>query len=480
MAKYLDLNGLSTFWSKVKNYISGLKGTVTGTPGAGKTITSYTDEGGKTTVTFGDIAIDASQITTGNVPVTHGGTGGATAADARTNLGVYSKTEVDSMLTGRISVLDELPATGEVGVIYYIKSGTGLSDNYEEYIWDATNNQFIKVGEKSLDLSQYVNTLTKSGSGKIVTGISKSGQELTATLGNLSLEDLTTWATVTDVKLGEITYRTYWPTAPSTSNDVYGITIYNGKLGQVHNAMGVMSIRWYDQDTDTKYTNATLGQGYGTCVTAEATTTKEVTMSGYDLVTGGMVAVKFTNGLCVGATLNINGRGAKEVYVRGAATTADSAHEVLAGDTGYFIYDGTHYQLLGTDRSASKPIVGITRNGTTFTVTRMDGSTDSFTQQDTTYTFDGVYNASTNKAATVSTVTNAIAALDVDAAGGDGKYIKLISETDGKISATAETMDTTPTSASTKAITSGAVYTALANKQDNMTAITDPEIEALS
>ena len=30
---------------------------------------------------------------------------------------------------------------------------------------------------------------------------------------------------------------------------------------------------------------------------------------------------------------------------------------------------------------------------------------------DTTYTFDGTYNASTNKAATVSTVTNAIAAI---------------------------------------------------------------------
>lgn len=33
-------------------------------------------------------------------------------------------------------------------------------------------------------------------------------------------------------------------------------------------------------------------------------------------------------------------------------------------------------------------------------------------------------------------ITNAINALDVDAIGGEGKYIKLVSETDGKISAT--------------------------------------------
>ena len=88
---------------------------------------------------------------------------------------------------------------------------------------------------------------------------------------------------------------------------------------------------------------------------------------------------------------------------------------------------------------------------------------DSLDGKQATLAFDGTYNASTNKAATVSTVTNAIGGLDVSSVGGNGKYISAISETDGKISATATTMDTTPTADSTKAVTSGGIKTALGN-----------------
>ena len=63
-------------------------------------------------------------------------------------------------------------------------------------------------------------------------------------------------------------------------------------------------------------------------------------------------------------------------------------------------------------------------------------------------------------------ITTAIQALDVSSVGGDGKYISAISETDGKISATATTMDTTPTASSTKAVTSGGIKTALDKKVD--------------
>ena len=60
-------------------------------------------------------------------------------------------------------------------------------------------------------------------------------------------------------------------------------------------------------------------------------------------------------------------------------------------------------------------------------------------------------------------VASAIGTLDVASVGGSGKYITTISETDGKISATASTADTTVTSGSSNLITSGAVYTAIAN-----------------
>lgn len=184
--KYLDFEGLTQFWGKIKLWVASA--VTTNSPSKSKTVTGFND--GK--MTYGNIGIDASQVETGKIPIGRGGTNATSASGARSNLDVYSKSEVDSMLTGRISVVATLPASGTAGVIYYVgPSGSG-SDQYEEYIWDTTNSQFIKVGEKSLDLTQYVNTLTSSGSGGFVTGMSKNGNEITFTLG--TLPDATTAA----------------------------------------------------------------------------------------------------------------------------------------------------------------------------------------------------------------------------------------------------------------------------------------------
>lgn len=62
-----------------------------------------------------------------------------------------------------------------------------------------------------------------------------------------------------------------------------------------------------------------------------------------------------------------------------------------------------------------------------------------WTDNNTTYTFDGTYDASTNKAATVSTVTNAINALDGNlnsTTPGAGKTLTSFSETNGVVNAT--------------------------------------------
>ena len=71
--------------------------------------------------------------------------------------------------------------------------------------------------------------------------------------------------------------------------------------------------------------------------------------------------------------------------------------------------------------------------------------------------------ATINSGLTSTSVSDAINALDVSSVGGNGKYIKSISEANGVISATEETMDTTPTQNSTNACTSGGIYTAIQN-----------------
>ena len=334
------------------------------------------------------VAILPASITSGQIVVTDGTSGdvrGVSATDARTTLSVYSKSEVDSMLTGRISVVTSLPATGEPGVIYFVGPTGSGADQYEEYIWDGS--AFIKVGEKSLDLSNYVNTLSSSGTGSVVTSLSKSGNTLTANLGNISMDNLSNWGKVSDVTVSSVVYHTWWPIEPTSSNQVYGVAFDSaGTLYRVYNNNGAYSVRNYAQDTT--YTNVKLGQGYGTCATSADTAAKVVTLASYQQTTGGIVAIKFTNALCAGATLAINSTTAKPVYIKGTAVTAENAAAVSAGDLAYFMYDGTAYHLMGTDRAATNPIVNITRSGTTFTATRLDGSTFTFTQQDsdTTYT----------------------------------------------------------------------------------------------
>jgi hypothetical protein len=103
----------------------------------------------------------------------------------------------------------------------------------------------------------------------------------------------------------------------------------------------------HGSDDNTTYTPQSLGFGYGTCSTAEATAAKVVTLSGYNLVTNGYVSVKFTNAVPANATMNINSKGAKNIWHRGANIKAYAIH---AGDLATFIYDGTRYHLIGVDR----------------------------------------------------------------------------------------------------------------------------------
>lgn len=103
---------------------------------------------------------------------------------------------------------------------------------------------------------------------------------------------------------------------------------------------------WMTRDNNTTYTQQSLGQGYGTCNTARATAAKVVTLSGYNLILGGIVSIKFKNSVNANATLNINNKGSKPIFYRGKAIINDI---IRAGDTPTFIYDGSRYHLISND-----------------------------------------------------------------------------------------------------------------------------------
>ena len=104
----------------------------------------------------------------------------------------------------------------------------------------------------------------------------------------------------------------------------------------------------YYKDTNNTYSNATLGQGYATCSTAAATTAKVASLSGYAAAPGGIISVKFSHAVPAGATLNINGRGAKQIYYKGKAIVAGV---INADEVATFVYDGQRYHLLTVDRN---------------------------------------------------------------------------------------------------------------------------------
>jgi len=80
-----------------------------------------------------------------------------TASDAyiKNKPDIYTKSEVDTLLNGKIVVVEQLPATGESSKIYYVGPNSSVSgdDKYDEYLW--YENDWLHVGEHSIDLSDY-------------------------------------------------------------------------------------------------------------------------------------------------------------------------------------------------------------------------------------------------------------------------------------------------------------------------------------
>lgn len=89
--------------------------------------------------------------------------------------------------------------------------------------------------------------------------------------------------------------------------------------------------------------NVSQGQGYATCSTAVGTAAKTAALSSYALVAHGICSVLFTNGnTAANPTLNINGKGAKAIYYKGAACPTNL---IKAGDIVTMIYN-TQYHIV--------------------------------------------------------------------------------------------------------------------------------------
>ncbi|MBQ9031870.1 MAG: phage tail protein [Parasporobacterium sp.] len=94
---------------------------------------------------------------------------------------------------------------------------------------------------------------------------------------------------------------------------------------------------------------------YATCSTAAGTAAKAASCTGFSLYNGATVTVYFANANTVSApTLNVNGTGAKPIFVKN--TNITKAYYWQAKDTVTFVYNGTNWVM--TESSANAVIAG--------------------------------------------------------------------------------------------------------------------------
>jgi hypothetical protein len=94
--------------------------------------------------------------------------------------------------------------------------------------------------------------------------------------------------------------------------------------------------------------NSALGHAYGVCSTAYGTSAKTVSIDDFQLVKGGLVSVRFTNGSSNLYTLNVNNTGAKTIKYR---NITNMSADIGPDDTVIFQYDGTYFEVVSIERA---------------------------------------------------------------------------------------------------------------------------------
>lgn len=149
---------------------------------------------------------------------------------------------------------------------------------------------------------------------------------------------------------------------------------------------------------------------YGTCSTAAATAAKTVACTGFALVTGAEITVKFTvTNTASSPTLNVNGTGAKAIYYRGSAITAGY---LAANRTYTFRYNGTQYDLVGdvdtnSTYSAAGTSLGLVKSGGDVTISNGTITVNDDSHNHTIGNVDGLQTALNGKLGTTATAAAA-------------------------------------------------------------------------
>lgn len=161
--------------------------------------------------------------------------------------------------------------------------------------------------------------------------------------------------------------------------------------GATYNAITTAQSNAATAQSTANTANSRVVYQYGTCATAAATAAKVVTLANYPgYYTGSRISVKFTYANTVAnPTLNVNSKGAKNIFAQGAKLTATSIYNWKAGDIVDFVYDGTQWNMIGVSSSSNATVIdgGRITTGTLdcskITVTNLDAACITTTTMNT-------------------------------------------------------------------------------------------------
>lgn len=165
-----------------------------------------------------------------------------------------------------------------------------------------------------------------------------------------SLEEATSIPTDTDHYVSQAvggstwhrrTMSALWEYIKSKISSVLALTSsdYNGRAATASKWHTARNINGMAVQGDANRVN------YGLCSTAAATAAKTVACTGFALITGAEITVKFTvTNTASNPTLNVNNTGAKSIHYNGGVITAGY---LAAYRTYTFRYNGTQYDLVG-------------------------------------------------------------------------------------------------------------------------------------
>lgn len=185
-----------------------------------------------------------------------------------TKQNTYTQAEVDALI-GNIQhfhyeIYTELPQSGESNVLYLIGPAGSGKDRYEEYVY--ANNSFTKIGDTSIDLSNYITTQA------LTSALQQFAQDLQTELNNYALKSQI--KTVNENSLigsGDV----------SIHPEIVNLT--NGEHSSGHYEDLMRTVGYLELDTPqifiyTAYINglATTAMCFSTCTNTETPTTNAV------------------------------------------------------------------------------------------------------------------------------------------------------------------------------------------------------------